>query len=50
MGRTKGAKNKAVKPPKEVLLSESEKLQLIAEIIYEIVMDEELEGAVCKEP
>jgi hypothetical protein len=51
MSRTKGAENKPKAPPKEVLLSEAEKLQFIAELIYEIAIDEtnKLEPSECKE-
>ncbi|MFT4532071.1 MAG: hypothetical protein ACI9T8_000079 [Candidatus Saccharimonadales bacterium] len=40
MGRTKGSKNLAVKVPDPLLLSDEEKIALIADLLVELTIDE----------
>ncbi len=40
MARTKGSKNHTEQPPKEVLNSEEDKLQILADILFDIVSEE----------
>lgn len=41
MGRTKGSKNKPKRPPKEVLLSIEQKTIILADLLLEVVIDEQ---------
>ena len=40
MGRTKGSQNKEIKLPEEVVLSEEERISLLADILVEITAQE----------
>jgi hypothetical protein len=41
MGRTLGAKNISITPPSEIVLSDTEKISFIADLLLEIVLDEQ---------
>lgn len=40
MARTKGAIQEEVKPPEEVLLSEEERIAILAELMFEIIAEQ----------
>lgn len=40
MARTKGAIQEAIKPPEEVLLSEEERVTLLADLMFEIIAEQ----------
>lgn len=40
MSRTKGAIQEEVKPPEEVLLSEEERIAILAELMFEIIAEQ----------
>ena len=40
MGRTKGAKNKRVYQPETVVLDGSQKLEVLADILLEVIFEE----------
>jgi hypothetical protein len=48
MGRTKGAKNKQVYQPEIVGLKESEKLEMLADILLEVIFEEGENAATSK--
>jgi hypothetical protein len=45
MARTNGSNNLESKPPDEVLLSDAEKLAILADLMFEIIMQVEAEEA-----
>lgn len=48
MGRTKGTKNKRVNQPEIVGLEESEKLDILADILLEVIFEEGESAATSK--
>ena len=40
MARTKGSIQKEVKPPEEVLLSEEERVTILADLMFEIIAEQ----------
>jgi len=48
MGRTKGAKNKQVYQPEIVGLEDRQKLEMLADILLEVIFEEEENAATAK--
>lgn len=48
MGRTKGAKNKRVTQPEIIKLDDGQKLEMLADILLEVVFEEDESAAIAK--